>query len=283
MYDKIIFHNCAHKGDLFVSKEFVKHVINNVDAKYYLYYHKWSKKLLSDIDKLQFVDYDNNIYKNNWLVDQNNIYINTWYRACNDLYHNGTTIQTLYNMFKNEGAKLNIKFSDDITDYIPKIDYDKFNILNAKKFIDKHTDKKMIIICNNMSLSGQSINYNWDSHIEILSDKFQHILFLVTNRFGKITKQNVIYTSDILQCDDDLNENAFLASHCKMIIGRGSGPYTYCLNKDILDKNIKMISFSCIDSTSFGLHNIYQDKFISINKYDGLQISNILSEHIKCI
>jgi len=55
MYNKIIFHNRVHKGDLFVSKEFVRYIINNVKANNYIYYHKWSNKLLKDIDNLQFV------------------------------------------------------------------------------------------------------------------------------------------------------------------------------------------------------------------------------------
>ena len=40
-----------------------------------------------------------------------------------------------------------------------------------------------------------------------------------------------------------MNENAFIGSKCDVIIGRASGPYSFCLNTDVmLDPSKKMIA-----------------------------------------
>jgi len=280
MFDKIIFYNALHFGDVFVSTGFVSWVINNVPAKQYEYRTKCNPKILSHIPVKPVLSEN---FWDDWFIKDNKLYINTWYGACNKKYMTGTNIQTLFDLFKFELQKLDITLPGTPDEYIPSVDFSYYNIKRINEKIKSISEPK-VVICNGIPLSGQAPPVDLKTITQTLIDKFPGICFFFTNQ-THCHGSNVISTRDFMETTgNDLYENAYLCSFADVIVGRGSSPYTYCFNRMILD-NIKpkMISLSCMDSTTFGLHHYekYNNKFTSIKCDNTENIINQLSCEIE--
>jgi hypothetical protein len=268
----VIFYNNWHNGDIFVSREFVRHIVNKKINDKCFYYHMNSNKLLKDIYTLEIINElfgekkDTILYKK----DKDNIYINTWYRAGNDdsFKKYGITIFTLFNNFKEIIQKNFDEVIDDPSDFIPDPDYNNLIDVNAiNDFVFNLTNKKRVLISNNNVLSGQSSNFDFDEIIFKLANKFQDIDFFITNETKKyISLKNVFYFKNCISVLDEcnLNEIGYFSLFCDVIIGRLSGPETFCYNFDNLtDKSKTFINFFVNDKMygdgSFGISSIYSD------------------------
>ena len=232
----IIFYNTFHNGDIHVSREFIKDIMNKIETTFY-YYHNGGPRLLFDID-IQYKTFSEGKYEFTNLKiineDNNNILINTWYNVNFDGFKKyGCTLKTLYENFKIVYDYLKIKI-EPIEYYIPSYNFSKFHIQHIDTFINQNKEKKKIYISNGIVQSGQSDNFSMDEIIDNLSQQFPEHIFLISNP-STIIKNNVIQTEQVIQLDDsDLCENAYLMTVCDVIIGKCSGTFSFGLIKDNL-------------------------------------------------
>ncbi len=265
---KIVFFNYAHKGDVFASRPFIGHIMQAINVEYG-YSHHWGDYLLKDLD-LEYVQLDqipvfgpNKEHSDNFLKDDV-IYINTWigkyfshskprYGQCNlqSIYHlmYSEIFDFISSVFNND---LKLK---DITEYYPVVDYSKFNILPVNIFLEQEKRKK-VLFCNGPALSGQcEYNGTLDETIQRFSEEFPDICFIATHKTN-ICTQNIKFTEDIIKNNtqvssdgqvtigQDLNEISYLSKFCDVIIGRSSGPFTFCnIKENIFDENKSILCF----------------------------------------
>ena len=208
--------------------------MNKTDFENPVYYHSNSSTILKDININQR-RFDNSIIFNNddlFGEDEDNIYINTWFHLNHGFKYYQCTIESLYYNFTEIYKFLNIKL-EDITYYIPKIDFNKFNILNIDKFFENKKYEKYVFVCNGLTLSGQSDNEILDVYIKILAEKYQDCLFILTEKFltNIPMSNNIILSKDIINSTgyNDLNENSYLSTKCDILVGRTSGPSTFSI------------------------------------------------------
>lgn len=275
---KVVFFNHLHNGDLHVSREFVRKIINKVLTIHpdtiFIYSHSKDPCLLSDIPNLLFdADEIKNINQEDNLIKiGDTIYINTWYAQQNGKYiiQYGTTMDTLYSAFDDTckelwGFSLN-EISTNISDFFPTIDYSKFYIETSKLWLSKHPEKK-IFVANGLALSGQATNFNMTKIIIKLAEKYKNITFILTNIESTDTlPENVFYSSGIINKKQfsDLNENSFISSYCDVIIGRSSGASTFAITQECLfNKPTKILYFSImpkIPPNKFWVDSLLKDK-----------------------
>lgn len=252
---KIIFFNHAHRGDVFISRAFLTHIMENIYIEF-SYAHYWGEYLLRDMN-IGYIDIDKESILSDKrqvgnFISDNVLYINTWignyfdhskprYGECNLK----STYDLMYSeIFKCIRDTFNIDVQlKNIMEYFPTINYSYFKINQIDEFVEDDHNKK-VLLCNGPVLSGQC-EYNGDMGdiIKSLSEKYLDTTFITTHRIS-CDNQNVKYTGDIIQSDEsDLNEIAYLSKFCDVIIGRSSGPFTFANTKDNIFDTTK--SFLC--------------------------------------
>jgi len=159
-------------------------------------------------------------------------------------------------------------------EYIPDIDFSKFEIGHAQEWLKTVENKRKIFISNNFALSGQSINFSFDNVILNLSSRFPETLFITTNGIPKTPRENIVNINNVIGFDvHNLNECAYISTKCDALIGRGSGPATFSINKDNIIRNKKMFIY-------FTKHPSHGDMGIPelIGNYGGFFWSSDFSE-----
>ena len=252
MFDKIIFYNLFHSGDVFISKSFVKYIVNNVPAKEYVYVHCWGSKILMDIENLGYFHWPDSDFPlthgERWKILGNDLYINTWIGVDNSKFLSAYNITLLgfHSLFK-EGLKefCGHELVGEPLDFIPDIDFSKFDVSNIDKFMASNSATKRILIDTCLIMSGQSLNFNFSSIIEKIALKFKDYHFFITNYPKEVNLNNVFYCRDITGIDEDIVECAYFGNFCSTIIGRASGAYNYCVTKyNIIENPKKFITFA---------------------------------------
>lgn len=304
MINNVIFFNHFHNGDIHVSREIVRKIINHVHQQNpnikFSYSHSNSANLLNDIPNLSF---DPIAVKNikdaysNLMTSNDTIYINTWYAQQQHKYMNqyGLTMDCLYAALDDSCKKIwNFSLSNistDLSSFFPSIDYSKFEINDARLWLANHPEKK-IFVANGLALSGQATNFSMIPIITQLAQKYPNKTFILTNKEGVINLSNVVYSSDIIKKTSmsDLNENSFISSHCDVIIGRSSGPSTFAMTQENLFKrNIKILYFTNIvpnPPNKFWADSIFRDHvnfsadIINTNESSPALVSNIIEQNI---
>jgi len=263
MYRRVHFFNGFHNGDVHVSREFVRWIIKNVPAEEYLYSHNYSHKLIMDVEGLKFNDFVPMARKSQWIIDSDILSVNTSFRTVPEIHDKyECSIQCLYHMFRQCLGEIGVDLASNIESFIPRIDYDRYEIGNARMYMESIKRFKKVFICNGKVLSGQAHNFSFDPTIRYLASKYKDTYFLLTNGNNEIAMPNVVYTKDIIKTmDNDLNENAYVAKHCPIIVGRASGPHAFCWNTDNLGKRV--IAFAEDERVAtFGLNELYPDGFV---------------------
>jgi hypothetical protein len=273
--NKIIFFNTWHNGDIHVSREFIKDILSKVNCEME-YHHNNSDRLLLDLNiKIQPLGqllYNNQLLT--YFVDDV-LYINIWYNSNTSIFKiHGCTLNTLYNNFVDVYKLLNIQIND-ISYYIPSINYKKFKIDTIDEFINNNKTKKKIYISNNNTCSGQSVNFNFTNIVNKLSIEFPEHLFILSNK-TPINNQNVLFSSDIIKLDCcDLCENSYLTTFTNIVIGRCSGPFTFSLTKEVLLSETKQTFIGiCNIDPKFGIEHLFNinKEFLWFNFFDEEQI-----------
>jgi hypothetical protein len=247
----LYFYNLFHNSDIHLSRNFVKDIIEKTNYTDYYYVHTLDVGILKDITNLIEISdirikYNNFYYENIVGKLNGDMHINTWIGQKN-YTENGINIYTYYNMFKDIYEKLEISINEDPLYYLPSIDFDKINKDKIDEFVKEHNNKKALI-SNGGVLSEQSYA-RFD--LERVIENYPNIDFILTKK-EDINLPNVFYTDDIIQLKyPDLLEISYLSTFCDYIIGRESGPYTFCNITNNFNRRVKMISFAITSDWSF--------------------------------
>jgi len=256
--NKITFFNHFHNGDLHISREFIRKIMQRVSSINptitFSYAHSNDPCLLSDIPNLAYENIHAlslNQFEN--LTNRNGtVFINTWYAQQSYRYMNihGMTLDCLYEAF-NDSCKALWGFgmeelSSDPSLFIPTIDYSKFHIQEAQNWLVQNPQKK-ILVSNGQAMSGQATNFLMTPIISELAQMHSDKIFILTNQEGAFhLPSNVVYSKDIIKkpAGSDLNENSFLTTYCDVIVGRASGVFSYAwTQQNMLQRPVKFVCF----------------------------------------
>jgi hypothetical protein len=264
----VSFFNPCNNGDVHVSRELVRYTMRVAREKLgaeckFRYYHKNSPRLTVDIPELEYHPLTD-MPKVSGISDlrsfkyKDTIFLNTWYASSPIFRGMHCTLNTLHELFR---ANLKEWFEHDID-----MDVGKFLPTYDDHFLDTsgvdlavaswHNGSRRylakVLLCNGQPMSGQTSMPTgaFEQTIEQLIAKYQDALFIITNpemcAFPNVAGNNVRYTGGIIGVDGcDLPEIAYLSQNCDVIIGRGSGPYSFSLTRENLtDPNKTFVCFT---------------------------------------
>lgn len=248
----IIFYNHFHNGDLFNSKAFVSEIMENVPVQFF-YAHNKSEKILQDLNlvqiKLQQIfPLTPNDQKCRIISAENAVLINTWI-GCYFEPDGECTLRFSYGMYEkiyndvNQLYGTNLKLKETI-EYFPSVEYTKFDLQKTNEFLNT-ASKRKILYSNGPALSGQCIyNGNMKEIIELIADEYADICFIATHKFNT-NRKNIFFTQDIIGSNEcDLNEISYLSTHCELIVGRSSGPFSFsCTKQNMMDEDKTFLCF----------------------------------------
>ncbi len=268
MLDLLRFHCCnGHNGDIHFSREFIKYFMAHIPAKKYVFEHERSWRCVIDVPNLEFSKRQPHCKADRlWGFTNNQLSINTWVGCRGFRYlgywdrvspRDGCFIHACHHMFSdliNEIKRIGIHIPQlgEKWDYIPSIDYSYYQTENINKFVEQHPLTK-ILICNGPCLSGQIRNFSFNGLIKELA-KNPKLTVITTERTG-IGKTH--FTGDIIKLPGcDLNEISYLSTFCRVIIGRGSGPYCFSeVKANVHDTNKRMIGITREPDWAFWWNN----------------------------
>lgn len=267
------FYNLFHNGDLHYSREFVKDIIIKVKNKYKIGYYikKPESTSLNDIP-IEFQNVNENdalfyyLASNNQKIvnqHQNNIFINTWIGTNNAEYvsKHKCSLKSNYLLYKDIFAFLDIPINL-ISNYIPSIDYSKFQVQPIDRFFNDNKQNFYCLISNGPVHSGQANCLDLSNIINILSKKYSNIGFILTHKTNLQHSSNIFYTNDIIGLPKDLNEISYLSLKCKIIFGRASGPYCFShVKENMFDEDKTLIANShSIEEGLWAMEDDFQNK-----------------------
>jgi len=255
MYNKLVFYNHFGNGDIFESREFVKHICEQVPAKEYCYSHGKDHRILLD---MPFLTQEDETVK--WanirrplFEEHSNLYVNTWIGIDGRyvLPGIGCTVEMLHKMYKDYGFTLR----DDIYSYIPKIDWSYYDTPTINEYLSTNRN---VLICNGRVNSSQAENFDFYPIIRRLAEKYPNIDFYTTEGYAEYQGlSNITNVNSIIKDKFNLYEIAYLSKFCDLVIGRCSGPSVFCEHSEnCFDANFTTIGFTY---TKQGSHFILSD------------------------
>lgn len=248
MYDSLIFYNHFGAGDLFETREFIKDIMRNIESKEYYFCHSKHRRMFDDIPDLKYNPVDSRMKETSPFLKQDNmLFINTWIGQ-NSKYvlpQVGCVIDKSYEMFNDIlSGSGHRRLQGHLYDYIPQVDFSKFQIKHIDKFLKKNKNFK-VLVCNGTVNSMQADNFDINNPIKIVASENPKKTFITTNRIHT-NIPNIVYSGDIINADDgfDLNEISYLAKYMDVIVGRKSGPFVFAHNKDVWNSDKRSLSFT---------------------------------------
>lgn len=276
-----IFFNMFRNGDLFIAREFMREIMQKLPMfKWHTahgnhpsslidicsshlpmpHFHEvcWSvqceKHEVSDVLPSMYPLRPNEIIRR---TPNGTLYINTWagcFHGSKFPVGNYPNLHELHGIWQSIGqliyqeTRLAVDFEMNIVDYFPSIDYSFFKTQEVELFIQSVNEMKngkMILACNGPSMSNQSKLTSMDSAIVELAEKNKDTVFVVTSPI-ETSLSNIYSTKNIFNnMKFDLPQIAYLSTFCDIVIGKNSGPYTYCNTyENVTDKNKIFVCFS---------------------------------------
>jgi len=293
----VVFFNTWHNGDCFVGKEYMRDLMEKLKTigtfNYYLFHHN-SEKILWDleakhisgtlpegVDTLDIVKIvGDTMFINTWIGVFTPLFTKTQ-QHCNYPTLTFTWKIISYLIEQALGLKFNILNRQERinpADWIPSIDWTKYHIDPANKFIQNKN--KIVLFCNGDVASFQnhfSGIGNLENIISQLSYRHPDTAFVCTQRANINNSGNVFFTSDIFSevSGGDLNEIGYLSRFCTLIVGKNSGPYVFSQIKDnVFRDNCTFYSISDRHSDCL-LYNVF-DINCSHHFFVGKEEKNIM-------
>jgi hypothetical protein len=274
---KITFFNQFHNGDCFVGKGWIRNIMNQLPDVEFFYAHNNHPDIIKDLgcQPLTMADLPDIDRMTRLANDADgNLYINTWCGAFQgELFghhqHSNYIIQhRIYQIYCENLSKLlkrEITQSTNPHDYLPFIDFGYYpDTIRADEFVrEKVGDKKLVLVCNGSAMSGQSEVGDLGDVITLLCQSNPEVVFVASTMLD-IRHENLYYTQDIFDKASDLNEIAYLSKRANIVVGKNSGPYSYCQFKDNMETPGKtFFSFNKLltDCLNAGLEFQSQFKF----------------------
>ena len=251
---KIIFFNQFHNGDCFVGKQYVAEIIRQLPDIEFSYAHNNHPDIIKDlgIEHLQLGNIPpmDRMTRVGESPDKETVFVNTWVGCWQGtMFNHGEHINfvRLHNIWREYFKYFNLQFVEDPNYYLPRIDDTKFDMKAADDWWTEHGDKSAILICNGTANSGQSRVGDLTQCISKLAADNPDINFIVTHRVN-VTSPNIYYTDDIFaDLENDLNQIAHLAGGCDVIVGKNSGPFSYCQNaENLMNDTLTFLNLSIL-------------------------------------
>jgi hypothetical protein len=252
--NNIIFYNYEKNGDCFVTKGFVKDIMSKFDDVSFSYAHDKHSSIISDIDikivrtfQIPFKDVKKEL-PYIFHEDSGTLFISTWIGSWIGKYlapHHHANFPLLHIAWKEYYNILGLDDNEDFNYYLPTIDYSKYDTSKCDEYLEKINNRPMVLFCNGIQQSGQSAMSTMKQTIELVAKKFADYEFLVCHK-SDLNLPNVTYTDDIFGSNEgNMNEISYLSRSAKMIVGKNSGPFSFCHTKENLDDPSKIfLSFN---------------------------------------
>lgn len=258
---RIIFFNHFHRGDLFTHKEFIRHLKVLLPDANMEYWHFNHPKVNLDL-KVPLTNTPHQLDRNVKFYDQGEVIaINTWIGVWGDIFakYGGVNLDSLYESWSEIFNKLNVSLHADKEMYLPTIDYSFFNVKNVDEFV-RTSNRKRVLVCNGKPMSNQSFESDMTDVVNSFAKSYPDVDFICTKKI-ETKESNVHFTDHIISDNEtfigpnpfwndrasntcDLNEIAYLSTHCNGIIGKNSGPFVFCETaQNLKDKNKVIVSF----------------------------------------
>ena len=234
----ITFYNHWHNGDLHISREYVKDIIGKIAGGHFSYYHPNDPKILSDIGGFTFLPLmpagtPKMCIPDLMREDADVIFVDTHINSKSANFAKyGNELETLYRNFccVFEELKLEIGPKDS---YIPLVDFSAFETAGIDGLMAGGAGRKKILVSNNYVCSKQSNNFNMDSLVSHIASRFKDAMVIVTND-SDCKEGNVVRIMPLVQHACNVNECAYAALSCDVVLGRHSGPFSFTLNRNML-------------------------------------------------
>jgi len=266
-FKSIVFYNHWHSGDLFTTRGLVKDIMKQIPTKFY-YAHLSHAKTCIDLVDTMVCDSNgtlNDLDQNTRVVYKDeSLFINTWVGAYQpELFPYGShpsyivhhkIYDSCYKIL-NEMFDLNLDISQDVWEYVPTIDYSKFDTRAVDDFLAGNVDRRIHLFCNGVVRSHQSSVGDMAGILIRLAESHPRDIFVATQQFNN-SCENIIFTDALFQSDCDINEISYLSSHVNLIVGKNSGPFTYANTKNNLLDPTKLfvcLSNRVVDCLHYGL------------------------------
>lgn len=242
---RIVFFNQFHNGDCFVGKGYVRALVKALPDVEFEYAHLNHPDIIKDLG-IKMVSPETLPVNLTHMIriaenaETETLYINTWVGCWQgELFPFGEHInnQRLHNIWTKYFNYLNVAITDDHHDYLPDIDFGFYDCNNVDAFV---TDAQMrnetiVLICNGSANSGQSRMGDFSNIVRELAAKYPRRRFVLTQPIDNLRASNIYYAGEITGQQCDLNQIAYLSQWSELIIGKNSGPFTYCQFKDNLN------------------------------------------------
>jgi len=224
-------------GDLFISREFVREIMQIIPAKEYYYSHGKNIRMFADFPKLKFTPItDDHVMRKHCFRLGDDIYINTWLGVDSNYVTpaNSCSIDNSFRMYNDILCDLGFPLlSRSLEEYIPRVDYSFFDVAPVNKFIRENSSRQMVFITNCLVQSNQAENFDFTPVIIRLCNENPDILFIISDPIGT-TFDNLITTVEITQSKDgfDLNELSYLSLFVNLLVGRSSGAQIFSMTSE---------------------------------------------------
>jgi len=288
MVKNIVFFNQYHNGDCFVGKGWIRNIMRQLPDLNFSYAHANHADIIKDLgcrhiplSELPQIDRMVRIAQD----DDGTLFINTWCGAFQgELFgyhqHSNYIIQhRMYEMYCEQLSSIlgrPVTQSNNPHDYLPFIDFSYYDTKMVDDVVvGKFQSAPLVLFCNGPANSGQSAVGDFKYSIDYLAREFKDHVFVATHDVG-IKLPNVFYTTHEFYKKSDLNEIAYLSKRAKLIVGKNSGPFSYCC----FDENMQIDhTFFCFgklltDCLNAGLEFPAQFKFC--DQTNDRLITNIL-------
>lgn len=307
MFTSITFYNHYHNGDLFVCKQFVRNLIEQCPELHFRYCHFNHKKTTADLK----VEYSGNLDGLNdrmkFMIKSGELAINTWVGAYEAphvqppaFYQGGINLNLLHQiwsyLFENLTVFLNkpLTLNSDPLHFIPNIDYTCFDTQSVDQFASNH--ENIVLFSNGSPMSGQSFFGNMQDFVEVFAERYPKLTFVCTAKFNT-SATNIYFTDDIItvepgfpnsQCywnqnltKSDINEISYLSRFSKLIIGKNSGPFIYCLTKENMmnpDKTFVAFNNKPVDNLFYNLKT--PANYMQVSNFDIAHMAQVLDSQL---
>jgi len=248
----IIFFNQFHNGDCFVGKGYVRDMMEQMPDIEFSYAHNNHADIIRDLgiphlglNEIPLMDRMTRVAES---TDKETVYINTWvgcWQGTKFPHGEHINFQRLHAIWQEYFAYFKLDWTEDPDYYLPEIDYSCFDVSGADSWLRDHKDQRLVLVCNGSANSGQSGMSDFTHSIGQLAAEFPDINFVCTSP-SSLTAANIYYTRDInAGLESDINQISYLSQWSELIIGKNSGPFSYCQNRANLgDSRRTFLNFS---------------------------------------
>lgn len=261
MSKTICFYNRWHNGDVFAGKGWMQSIMAQAPEWSFVYAHLNNPAIMQDLcEYMPVADIPESITDGYRVVEFNGIvFVNTWIGAYGDclrageVHANWLSLHRMFQFIVNEVNRItgsSIQLTSNAVDYVADTDWEGYRVDMAKPMLTKHPERKHLI-CNGLVRSTQSNIGTMQSVVEQLAAKHPNDLFICTTVFNTEVA-NIKFTDYIFDIPNDLNEIAYLGSHCKTIVGKNSGPFMFThIKENIMNSDMTFVSLSHRVSDSY--------------------------------